>query len=168
VVLVLTPPAVEEAPLPLVVDDVAVDPTDDCPTAEVVGTVNPVADETTVLVHEHDGSNESIVKTYVPLAEVGDIDVEETTGVVADPDTVVGVAVVNVSDTVKPVADVTIVLVQEQEGSNESIVKIYAPLEEAALTQLLDRAKMVMRNVIRAVEESIFGDLGAFSIEIRA
>lgn len=29
----------------------------------VVGTVKPVAEETIVLVHEHDGSNESIVKT---------------------------------------------------------------------------------------------------------
>ncbi len=92
-----------------------------------MGTVKPVADETTVLVHEHEGSNESMVKTYVPL---GDAVGAEEAVVLAELAEVAGVAVARVFDTVKPVADVTIVLVHEHEGSKESIVKTYAPLED--------------------------------------
>lgn len=127
----------------------------------VVGTVKPVAEDTTVLVHEHDGSNESIVKTYTPEEE----GVEETVAAVVVSDAVVvivvdsavEVVVASVSDdTVKPVADVTMVLVHEHDGSNESIVKTYTPLEEeAAWIRVVVRARMVRRMVVEELRASI-------------
>lgn len=169
--------------LPLVAVDVVVGPNpksvSDWLVAEeedpvVVGTVNPVAEETTVLVHEHDGSNESIVKTYTPEAE----GVEEPVTAVVVSDAVavvvvagaVEVAVASVFDgTVTPVADVTMVLVHEHDGSNESIVKTYTPLEEeAAWIRVVVRARMVSRRLVREVRASILAvDIGCLWSELR-
>lgn len=77
---------------------------------------------------------------------------------VAVVDGAVEVAVVKVSDvTVNPVAEVTMVLVHEHDGSNESIVKTYAPLEEeaAAWIRVVVRARMVKRMLVRELRASI-------------